>query len=165
MTALSLLGPNARPMVAIGHGPGVWKSRHIRGILCSFQWIDLRQHGFEDTEDHACVPCMVLMRPGSADRGAHVVPQPHAFLFGDKRGNPTPHLLTSAWSAAETMGFDMRDKQAIRSVIDIIIEALPDLILMPSEPIATLDALVKKHTHGIEMTARINGQKIHEELL
>lgn len=165
MTAdTTLLGPNARPMVALG-GATAWRQRTIKGILCSFQWLDLRPHGFEDTDDHACVPCMCLFRPGSMQRGAYIVPQQHAYLFGDNKGNPTAHLFSSAFAAAEQLGFDMRDKHAIKQVIDIVIEGLPDLILMPSEPPNSSDALVKRAVEGIEGTVRINGKKVYEELL
>lgn len=167
MTAApSLLGPNARPVVQIG-GDAAWKSRYFRasGIICSFQWIDLRQHGFEDTQDHACVPCMVLLRPGSTSKGAHVIPQPHAYLYGTRKGHPTAHLGTSAFDACVSLELDTSSRQNVRAVIDIIIEGLPDLVCMPSEPPDSLDAVLKKHTHGIELTARINGKKIHEELL
>lgn len=162
--APSLLGPNARPMVQLGGGLA-WKTRTIKGIYISFQWIDLRGHGFENTLDHACVACMCLMRPDSMKKGAYVVPQPHAFLFGDKKGNPTAHLFASAMEAAQQIGFDMRDKQAYKAIIDIIIEGLPDLILMPSEPPETHEAHTMRPVVGIEATAKINGKKIHEELL
>jgi hypothetical protein len=163
--APTLLGPNARPMVAIGHGPGVWKSRSIRGILCSFQWIDLTAQGYPDNDDNRCMPCLVLMRPASSDKGAYVIPQPNAFEYGDNKGNPTPYLMTAAFAAAQQLGFDMRDRSAIKHVIDIIIEAIPDLVLMPSAPPDSLDAIVKNHVHGIEAVAKINGKTIHSELL
>lgn len=165
MTDLTLLGPSARPMVALG-GASAWRTRTIRGITCSFQWLDLRPHGFEDTPDHACVPCMCLFRPGAMEAGAYVVPQQHAYLFGDKKGNPTPHLLTSGFAVAQRLGFDMRDKHAIRQCIDIIIEALPDLILMPSEPPGgNTEALVQRAVQGIEARVTMNGKVLHEEAL
>lgn len=164
MTQVSLLGPNARPMVGLG-GANAWKQREIKGIFCSFQWIDLRGHGFEDSLDHAAVACMCLFRPASMGKGTYVVPQPLAFQYGDKNGNPTSHLFTSAFAAAEQLGFDMRDKHAIRTIIDIIIEGLPDLILMPSEPPEGSEAAAKLVVHGIEATAKVNGHTIHAELL
>lgn len=166
MTAATLLGPSARPMVQLG-GAIAWKTREIKGIYIAFQWLDLRRHGFEDTVDHACVPCMCLFRPGSMNKGAYIVPQPLAFQFGDRKGNPTSHLFTSAMLAAQQIGFDMRDKQAYKAIIDIIIEGLPDLILMPSEPPADHEAFGKtaRVIVGIEATAKINGKTVHEELL
>lgn len=162
--APTLLGPTARPMVALG-GANAWRTRRIKDVYCSFQWLDLRQWGFENTPDHACVPCMCLFRPTNTGRGAYVIPQAHAFLFGTRAGHPTNHLLTSAFQIAEDLGFDMRDKHAIRQCIDVVIEGLPDLVLMPTEPPNTTEILVEQAVHGIEATARINGRKVHEELL
>ena len=156
----SLLGPNAMPMVCIG-GKGAWKQRQIKGILCSFQWVDLSAQGFEE----GATACMCLLNPRSSMRGAYVIPQPHAYLFGDKRGNPTSHLFTSGFAAAEQLGFDLRDKSAIGSIIDIIIEALPDLIWMPSEPPDSPDVILRNAVQGIEARARVNGKTIHEEVL
>jgi hypothetical protein len=164
MSEISLLGPTARPMVQLG-GAVAWRTRTIKGIVCSFQWLDLRKQGFEDTPEHASVACMCLFRPASHDRGAYVVPQPHAFHYGDKNGNPTTHLATAAFAAAEQLGFDMRDKHAIRTIIDIIIEGLPDLILMPSEAPENTDVIVKKAIQGIEASATVNGKTIHQEVL
>jgi hypothetical protein len=160
----SLLGPTARPVVALG-GANAWKQRSIKGILCSFQWLDLRQHGFENTPDHACVPCMCLFRPGSMARGAYVIPQPHAYLFATNKGGPSAHLTTSAFAIAETLGFDLRDRSAVRLAMDIILDGLPDLVDMPSEPESESDALVKQAVLGIEASAKINGKTIVEELL
>jgi hypothetical protein len=164
MSAGTLLGPNARPMVQLGGGMA-WKTREIKGIYITFQWLDLRQHGFEDTVDHACVPCMCLVRPSSTNRAAYIIPQPMAFLFGDKKGNPTAHLFSSGMLAAQQIGFDLRDRQAYRAIIDIIIEGLPDLILMPSEPPEGHEAHSMRPIVGIEAAAKINGKTVHEELL
>lgn len=165
MTDVSLLGPSGKPMVALG-GATAWRTRRLRsGIYCSFQWIDLRDQGFEATPEHAAVACMCLFRPHVMEAGSYAIPQPHAFLFGTKQGHPTPHLLTSAWQIAQDLGFDMRDKQAIRQIIDIVIEGLPDLVLMPSEPPEGSDAAARKTIYGIEARAKINGVVIHEELL
>jgi hypothetical protein len=159
-----LIGPNARPMVQLG-GKISWRTRQIKGIYISFQWLDLRGHGFEDTPDHACVACMCLFRPGVANKGAYIVPQPLAYQYGDKKGNPSAHLLASAMLAAQQIGFDMRDRQAYKAIIDIIIEGLPDLILMPSEPPADHEAHHLRPIVGIEATAKINGKAVHEEVL
>jgi hypothetical protein len=157
--SFGLLGPTAKPMVCLG-GASSWRSRTIKGIFCSFQWLDLEADGFD-----RCTPCMCLYRPGSMDRGAYVIPQINAYRFGHRDGTPTQHLLTASFAAAEKLGFDMRDRSAIRTIIDIVIEGLPDLICMPSEPPDSTDVIVKHAIQGIEATARVNGKKIYEELL
>ncbi len=157
---LQLLAPSARPLVALG-GDNAWKQRNIRGITCSFQWLDLSAEGFESA--NACMCLFNAYR--NMDKGAYVIPQQHGFLFGTREGNPTAHLATTAFSAAQQLGFDMRDKSAIRQIIDIIIEGLPDLILMPSEPPDAPEVIVENAVKGIEATAKLNGKIIHQELL
>lgn len=164
MSELTLLGPTARPFVALG-GTNAWKTRVIRGIHCSFQWLDLRQWGFENTPDHAAVACMCLYRPGAFESVPYVIPQQHAFLFGTRDGNPTAHLFTSAAAALEGLGLDVRDRSAWRALVDIIIEGLPDLVLMPSEPPEKSDATVKAAVMGIEARATFNGKVINETVL
>lgn len=159
MNAPTLLGPSARPLVALG-GANAWRQRTIRGVICSFQWLDLTEDGLEAT-----TPCMCLFRPQAAERGAYVIPQVNAYQFANRQGGHTAHLATSAFAIAETLGFDIRDRSAIRLCMDIILEGLPDLVDMPSEPPASSDAIVKSFLHGIEATARVNGRKVHEELL
>jgi hypothetical protein len=160
----TLLGPTARPLVALG-GASAWRQRTIRGIVCSYQWLDLRAHGADDTPENANAACMCLFRPGSMGRGAYVVPQANAFHYGDNRGNPTPHLAKAAFLAAEQLGFDMRDKHAIQQVMTIILEGIPDLIDMPSEAPNHAETMVKRAVHGIEAVAKVNGKTVHSELL
>lgn len=161
---LTLLGPTARPMVALG-GASAWRQRTIRGILCSYQWLDLRPFTGDQSPENANVACMCLFRPGSADRGAYIVPQANAFQYGDNRGNPTAHLATAAFSAAQQLGFDMRDKQAVMQVMTIILEGIPDLIDMPSEAPNNAETIIKHAVQGIEARAKVNGKTIHEEIL
>lgn len=158
--AIQLLGPSARPLVALG-GTSAWKQRNIRGITCSFQWIDLSAEGGESA--NACMCLFNAYR--NMEQGAYVIPQQHGFLFGTADGHPTAHLATSAFAAAQQLGFDLRDRSAIRKIIDIIIEGLPDLILMPSEPPDSPEVILKNAVKGIEATAKINGVTVHEELL
>lgn len=158
--SIALLGPNARPMVGLG-GDGAWKQRTIAGITCSFQWIDLTGQGLEQAN-----ACMCLFNPNRGMKpGAYVIPQQHAYLFGTKSGHPTAHLFSSSFALAEQLGFDMRDKSAIRKAIDIIIEGLPDLILMPSEPPNAPEVILREAVRGIEAVARVNGKVVHEEVL
>lgn len=161
----SILGPSARPVVQLG-GQGVaWKTRTLHGIFCSFQWVDLRPHGFEDTPDHAAVPCMVLFRPSVMDAGAFVIPQHHAYLYGDKHGNPTAQLAIAAFSAREQLNFGPQDKGALKLIMDIVIEGLPDLILMPSDPPAGSDAALKRQVIGIEAEVKVGGKSIVQDVL
>jgi hypothetical protein len=166
MAEVTLLGPSARPMVALG-GASAWKTRTIKGITCSFQWLDLSGHVL-DPASGACGEqvnaCMCLFRPGSL-AGAYVIPQQLAYLYGTKDGTPTAHLLTAAFGAAQKLRYDMRDRMAVRNVIDIIIEGLPDLILMPSEAPNDPAVILRNAIKGIEASAKVNGRVVHEEVL
>lgn len=162
---LTLLGPNARPIVAIGHGPGVWKQRHIGGILCSFQWVDGRQHGLPDTEDNACLPCMVLMRPSSTEKGAYLIPQASAYAWANSStGGPSAEFTGTVFKVLMQLEIEP-SRGAVHKMFDLILEAIPDLVDMPSEPPGSLDALVKTEQRGIEAKVTINGQVVHTEVL
>lgn len=154
----TLLGPTARPMVCIG-GKGAWKTRTIKGIFCSFQWVDLTSEGLG-----AANACMVLINPNSMDRQAYVIPQERAYLYGHKDGTPTQHLITAAFAAADKLGVGI-NRSSIRNVVDIIIDGLPDLVLMPSEPPNHSDILIEHAIHGIEARAKINDRTVAEEVL
>lgn len=59
------------------------------------------------------------------------------------------------------MGFDRNDKAARHRMMDLVLEALPELILMPSEQPSSLE--IAAHRQGIEASVTINGRKAHEE--
>jgi hypothetical protein len=154
----TLLGPSARPMVCIGGG-GAWKTRTIKGIFCSFQWVDLSADGLDKAN-----ACMVLLNPRSMDKTAYVIPQQRAFEYGHKDGSPTQHLLTCAFQAAADLGLSI-NRSTVRAIIDIVIEGLPDLILMPSEPPDSPEVVIRNAVLGIEAAAKVNGKTMYEEVL
>ncbi|MNY54771.1 hypothetical protein D3C86_1906810 [compost metagenome] len=65
--------------------------------------------------------------------------------------------------ACETLGFDRNDKAAQHRMMDLVVEAMPDLILMPTEQPTPLE--VKRHRMGIEVTARAGGKTLHREVI
>lgn len=167
MSGIALLGPNARPMVGLG-GTEAWRQRTIKGITCSFQWIDLSGTFINSTGamGESANACMCLFNATRrAKAGAYVIPQQNAYQFGDRNGHPTTHLLSAGFALAQHLGFDMRDKMAIRQAIDIIIEGLPDLILMPSEPPNAPEVILKEAIRGIEATVKVGGKTVHQEVL
>ena len=96
------------------------------------------------------------------DGGAYAIPQDNAYEYSDATGGPTPYLLTAAMNAATSMGF-YPDQSTVFRIVDIIVDGLPDLIRMPSDQPGALD--LKRAIHGIEATAKVNGQIVHQELL
>lgn len=160
MNAPTLLGPSARPIVAIG-GDSSWRSRYFKdvGILCSFQWLDLSADGHE-----SCTPCMVLLRPTSQHKGAFVLPQANAYLMANNASAPLQHLRDQAMNVVLTLEM-AGTRQDIHRIMDIILEGLPDLVDMPSEPPESAGAIIKQHFHGIEARAKVNGLTVHAEVL
>ncbi len=153
----SILGPKGSKWVEIG-GDKSWGRQRVKGDICvSFQWLDIP--GKREPQ-----PCMVLFPVVlKLDGGAYAIPQDNAHEYGDSKGNPTPYLMTAAMNAAQTMGF-FPDQSTCFRIVDIIIDALPELIRMPSEPPAAY-ALDFRTTHGIEATAKVSGQIVHQEVI
>ena len=73
------------------------------------------------------------------------------------------HLLRKAFEAAEAMGYTAHDRSTIHRVIDIIVEGLPDLIMMPTEQPHAL--ATKRRKIGVELAVKAHGQEIHSEVI
>ncbi len=159
MTA-SLLGPRGTPYVELG-GERAWRQFTKGDITCSLQWIDLQAQDPAFPEAGP-IPCMCLFHSfRRMETGAHVIPQRYAYLYGANEGKPTDHFYRAVIDACETIGFDRNDKAAQHRVMDLVLDAMPDLILMPSEQPKPLE--VKPQSQGIEASVTINGHKAHEE--
>lgn len=151
----SILGATGANWVECG-GDRVWEQR-IKGDICvSYQWLDV---GKKEPQ-----PCMVLFPvvPKLNSGGAYAIPQDNAYEYSDATGGPTPYLLTAAMNAATSMGF-YPDQSTVFRIVDIIVDGLPDLVRMPSDQPGALD--IQRAIHGIEATAKVNGQVMYEELL
>lgn len=144
-------------MACLG-GETSWRQFVKGDIVVSLQWLDR-----PDIDPEGPHPCMVLFPKNlRMNGGAYVIPQRNAFAYADNKGNPTGELMGAAFKAAHTMGF-FPDESTVFRIIDAIVEAIGDLVRMPSTQPGELD--VKRVVHGIEATATINGRKLHEELL
>jgi hypothetical protein len=97
------------------------------------------------------------------DAGAYAIPQDNAYEYVQSNGRPTGYLMSAALKALVTLGYLHTDKAAWHRIVDAIVEGLPDLIRMPSEQPGQLD--LKRIVHGIEATARVGGQIIHQEVV
>lgn len=156
----SLLGPRGTPYVELG-GERCWKQYTKGDMTCSLQWIDLQKQDPAFPEAGP-IPCMCLFHSfRRMDTGAHVIPQRYAYLYGAREGKPTDHFYRAVVDACETVGFDRNDKAARHRMMDLVLEALPELILMPSEQPSQLE--IRAHRTGIEASVTINGRKAHEE--
>ncbi len=154
----SILGPTGQAMVMIG-GERAWKQRVIRDVVCTYQWLDR-----PDIDPDGPHPCMVLhRRDATHDHGAYVIPQRNAFVYAEKDGTPTMALMGSAFKAAVTLGF-FPDQSTVHRIIDVIVEGIGDLVTMPSDQPGEFN-MRKLERFGIEATAKVNGQTIHQEVL
>lgn len=162
MSEVSLLGPRGTPYVDLS-GARSWRTFMKGDMVCALQWIDLRAHDPEFPEDGP-IPCMVIHHAfRRVEVGAHVIPQRYAYLYGAKEGRPTADFFRMVCDACETIGFDRNDKAAQFRMLDLVVEALPELILMPGEQPSALE--VQAHRLGIEVTARAAGQVLHSEVI
>ncbi|CAN7538716.1 hypothetical protein LJR130_003799 [Variovorax sp. LjRoot130] len=162
MSDVSLLGPSGTPYVDLS-GARAWREFKKGDMVCSLQWLDLQAHDPNFPEDGP-IPCMVLHHAfRRLEVGAHVIPQRYAYLYGAREGKPTFHFFRGVCDACETLGFDKNDKAAQHRMMDLVIEAMPDLIFMPLEQPPALE--IKRHRLGIEVTARNNGKTLHSEVI
>lgn len=156
----SLLGPRGTPFVELG-GERAWRQFSKGDVLASLQWIDLKAQDEAFPEDGP-VPCMCVYHAfRRVETGAHVIPQRYAYLYGAAEGKPTDYFFNSVMNACETLGFDRNDRAARHRVMDVVLDAMPDLILMPSDQSVALE--LARQQLGIEATVRINGRVAHEE--
>ena len=156
-----LLGQSGRPFVELG-GAAAWKTFTKGDIVASLQWLDLRSFG---SPEDGLEPVLALFAAHRrVDTAAYVVPQRSAFQFANRDGSPTKHLLGSAFKAAVTMGFHP-DKATVHRIIDVIVDAMPDLIRMASAAPADLEATLERPLYGIEATASVNGKVVKETVL
>lgn len=162
MAETSLLGPSGTPYVELG-GERAWRQYSKGDMVCSLQWLDLQAQDPEFPEEGP-IPCMVLFHAfRRMETGAHVIPQRYAYLYGAREGKPTLHFFRAVVDACETLGFDRNDKAAQHRLMDLVVEAMPDLILMPSEQPTALE--VQRQRLGIEVTARNGGKTLHSEVI
>ena len=150
----SILGATGQNWVECG-GERSWLQREKGDIVVSYQWLDVGKK-----EPSACMVLHPTVPKLSG--GAYAIPQDNAYEYSDATGGPTPYLLTAAMNAATSMGF-YPDKSTVFRIVDIIVDGLADLVRMPSDQPGALD--LKRVIHGIEATAKVNGQIVHQELI
>lgn len=162
MNGISLLGPRGMPLVELG-GERAWRQYTKGDMVCSLQWLDLQSQD-EAFPEAGPIACMVLYHAfRRLETGAHVIPQRYAYLYGASEGKPTFHFFRAVCDACETLGFDRNDKAAQHRMMDLVIGAMPDLILMPSEQPGALE--VQRHRLGIEVTVKAAGKTLHSEVI
>lgn len=143
-------------MVEVG-GDRCWRQRVIGEFCVSYQWLHV------GTKKEPVAAMTIFPTTRLAEAGAFAILQENAWAYADHDGNPTPQLIASCFGAVIGLGYAAGDKQAQNKLITLVLEGLPDLIDMPSDQPGQLD--LKRFIHGIEATARVEGQVIHQEVL
>lgn len=157
-----LLGPRGLPMVELS-GARAWRTFTKGDVIASLQWIDVKAFD-PQFEDEGPVPCMCLHHAHRrVESGSYVIPQVNAFKYAMSNGTGIPDsFLVAVHNAVVELGFDRNDKAARHRVFDIVLEAMPDLIRMPSEMPESLH--VAKQVRGIEVTVRQGDRVLHQEV-
>ncbi len=155
-----ILGTSGRPMVELG-GTNALKQFVKGDIVCSLQWLDI---GGEDGPEPVAALFPIHRR---METGAYVVPQANAYEFFTPQGHPTPHLMQAGINAATQMGF-FPDRSTVFRIIEVLTDAAPDLVKMPTSLPASVHEAIRKegerNVMGIEATASIGGKVIAERL-
>lgn len=158
----TLLGPRGTPYVELA-GERSWRKYTKGDVIASLQWVDL-QAVDPNFPESGPIPCMCVFHAfRRMETGAHVIPQRFAYLYGAATGKPTDFFFNSILNACETVGFDRNDKAAQHRIMDLVLEAMPDLILMPSEMPKTLGLKKTQMGGQVEASIKINGRVAHEE--
>jgi hypothetical protein len=150
----SILGATGAHWVELG-GERCWEQRVKGDIVVSYQWLLVGKK-----EPQACM--VLFPSVAKVDGGAYAIPQENAWEYSDATGGPTPYLLTAAMNAATSMGF-YADQSTVFRIVDIIVDGLADLIRMPSDQPGALD--IDRIVHGIEATAKVNGEIVRQEII
>lgn len=125
-------------------GPDAWKTRRVGPFLVSLEWAVL-------PGSRKAQRVVVIGRPrdGSLIRSddptaGHWQPRcyreadrPQMLAFDDQNnptGGPTRAMLWDAVQSVQLMGFSSDDRTAIRQYVDALLNALIDMVRMPSAP-------------------------------
>lgn len=103
-------------------GEESWLTRqHQSGWMQSFQW-------------YRGKPALFIYEPRRRVQSALVVLLEYAYLWANSNGHPDlNHAVPTAIEALKRMGIHPK-RIAIHSLVDAVLDAIPDLIRMPPEP-------------------------------
>ena len=125
--------------------------RHHGEVMAIFTWIN---------GERAMVLVATRRPPGSP---WYVIMEPAAYLYADDNGHPTHRLAESAAKAAEVLGLD-QTTSAVHKIMNVIVDGLPDLVSMPSEPPREVAKAAIGEVKLMADGKLIAGQEIREEV-
>lgn len=116
----SIVGPTGQKLVMLGGD--VYEQRITGDIISEFKWVDGE-------------PVMLLYKRVLGTTGkAYMIEFKDAYRFATSSGNATKELVQSLCRDAAKALNSENDKATIFRLIDIILNGLPDLLMMPPEP-------------------------------
>jgi hypothetical protein len=145
-------------------GERSWRQFTKGDMVASLQWIDVQAFDprFEHEGPHPCMCLFSALR--RMDTSAYVIPQANAFKYAKSDGKGIPHaFLMAVRNALIEMGFESNDKAASHRLLDLVLECMPELLRMPSEQPADLH--VAKKIDGIELSVKVNGKTVHQDVV
>lgn len=145
-------------------GPDAWKTRRVGDLLVSLEWAVL-------PESRKAQRVVVIGRPreGSVIRSDDMTAgnwhprcyreadRPQMLEFnedGTPTGRPTRDLIWDATQSVQLMGYTSDDRTAVRNYIDALLNALIDMVRMPSAPPNIRRRLVAGTNTTFDVTAK-----------
>lgn len=148
-------------------GPDAWKTRRVGPFLVSLEWAVL-----PGNRKAQRVVVIGRAREGSLIRSDDITggnwhprcyreaDRPHMLQFdaeNNPTGGPTSAMLWDAQQSVQLMGFASDDRTAIRQYVDALLNALIDMVRMPSAPPNIRRRLVTGGQTTFEVTANRGG--------
>lgn len=108
-------------------GSTSWKTTRSKGYLVCLEWF---------VGNRSVEPILILQAErGGHDAGALGICLSSIGAYADPSGRPTPEALTLCYQALDTLGKARLAIEA-KTLLDVILQFTPDLILMPAAPLA-----------------------------
>lgn len=148
-------------------GHDAWKTRRLGDLLVSLEWAVLP--GSRTAQRVVVIGRPregVLVQLSDATQGNwhprcyREADRPHMLEFdcdGKPTGRPTRELIWDAGQSITLMGYGQDDRTAIHHYIDALLNALIDMVRMPSAPPKVRRRLVGGDATTMEVTAVRNG--------
>jgi hypothetical protein len=144
-------------------GPDAWKTKRVGGFLVSLEWAVL-------PEQRRAQRVVVIGRPrdGTMIRSDDMTAgiwhprcyreqdRPAMLEFDDSgkpTGRPTRALLWDAQQSVQLMGYTADDRTAVKNYVDALLNAMIDMVRMPSAPPKIRKRLVGGNAPTFEVTA------------
>lgn len=166
MRTTETLNASGQPLIEWG-GHDAWKTRRLGDLLVSLEWAVLpgsrtaqRVVVIGRPREGRLVQISDATQGGWQPRCYRESDRPHMLEFdidGNPTGRPTRDLIWDAGQSIALMGYDQNDRAATHHYIDALLNALIDMVRMPSAPPKVRRRLVGGDSTTLEVTAVRDG--------